>query len=111
MLNTQGDKKADKQQSNRKRVPGIPFKPGQSGNPKGRPKKGNTYAEMIRAIGNYASEKEGKTLKEAAIEAMWKKAAKGDVAALKVLTDREAGYPRQSVEIDDRPKDKVKVIE
>lgn len=91
--------------------------PGQSGNPKGRPRKGNTYAEIIRGIGDsplsritQLPEDAQKTIKEAAIEAMWEKAVKGDAVALKILTDREAGYPRQSVEIDQRPKDTIKVI-
>lgn len=47
-----------KQQRNstQKRVPGRPFVKGVSGNPKGRPLKGGSYAEIIREIGNMTGE-------------------------------------------------------
>ena len=48
MVDTTEDIKAEKQQdNNKKKVIGIPFKPGVSGNPAGRPK-GKTIKEMVR---------------------------------------------------------------
>lgn len=69
------------------------FKPGQSGNPKGRPKgPGN----LLKLIGRHAAKKvtvieNGEQKKMAkmdvVISAMFNKAAKGDVAAARLLTN------------------------
>lgn len=102
--------KQDKVQEEGSAFKKAQWKPGQSGNPKGRAKRGNTLADLIRDIGDQPYKDEQKTLRNKAIEALWTKAGKGDVAAFKALTDRTEGFPRQSVEIDNRPKDSVKVI-
>ena len=65
----------------------IPWKPGQSGNPAGRKKKGETFTDVLRA--RLAPEKLAAKLEEL-IEA-------GDVAALKYAYDRVDGTPTQTI--------------
>ena len=52
MANKATKKGSDKQARNKKRMPGIKsrFKPGESGNPKGRPKKENTFSDTARDL-------------------------------------------------------------
>jgi len=72
-----------------------PFKKGQSGNPKGRPKLPDLKAAVAKIL---AEEKDGKTALDAILAALRAKAAKGDVRAAQELMDR--GYGRASQQID-----------
>jgi hypothetical protein len=73
-----------------------PFKKGQSGNPKGRPKK---IPELQQLLANVlGDEKDGKSAAEAILMALRAKATKGDVRAAEVLLNRAYGLPKQSVE-------------
>ncbi len=66
-----------------------PWKPGQSGNPGGRPKR-DMAAEIARAIFERDAE---------AIERVFAAALrKGDTAVFRALADRAYGKPRQQVE-------------
>jgi hypothetical protein len=70
-----------------------PFQPGQSGNPKGRPKS-KTISEALRELlekeGN-----EGKLLVDQIAEILLEKAKFGDLSAIKEVADRTEGKPRQ----------------
>lgn len=73
---------------------------GKSGNPNGRPKKGNAFTEVLEAIlAEKIIEYRGKKIsgKEAAARKLLDMALHGDVQALRYLADRIDGTPRQSV--------------
>jgi len=71
------------------------FKPGQCGNPKGRPKLPDIREAMARIL---ADEKDGRTALDAILGALRAKAAKGDVRAAQELLDRAFGKSKQSIE-------------
>lgn len=81
----------DKQEQNRK--PGT-FKPGQSGNPKGRPPKGYSITEAFREM--LAAEPDVKAQIVASIK---EKAVKGDTTAQKLIWNYMDGMPTQAVEL------------
>jgi len=68
------------------------FKPGQSGNPGGRPK------DFLSAA--YRTLLEDEEIAKAIAKAIVKKAMRGSVAHAAELADRTEGKPRQSVEIE-----------
>jgi hypothetical protein len=71
------------------------YKPGQSGNPAGRPKMPD-LSEAIAKILN--EEKDGKTALDAILAALRAKAAKGDVRAAQELLDRGFGKATQFID-------------
>jgi ferritin-like protein len=73
-----------------------PFKKGQSGNPKGRPKMPNLKDAIAKIL---AEEKDGMQALEAVIKALRAKAVKGDVRAAKELLDRAYGTPKQTLDL------------
>lgn len=74
------------------------FKPGQSGNPGGRPKT-RVVAEMLAAIGHEVEAKSNKTFFQLAAEVLLEKVFKGDVQAFKEFADRVDGRTTQNVEL------------
>jgi hypothetical protein len=75
------------------------WKKGVSGNPKGRPKRGETYTDLLLEIGNRIDPETGKTNKQILSEKLWRKAKEEeDMAAMKYLYDRVIGTPKQTVE-------------
>lgn len=68
-----------------------PFKKGQSGNPNGRPNKIPDVDKLLAKIpeSDY----------DAVIDALFKKAKKGDVRASEVLFDRSWGRPKEKIEV------------
>lgn len=80
-----------KQVVNRK--PGT-FKPGQSGNPNGRPPKGYSITEMMREM--LASKPE---IKDAIGKVIAQKAMEGDRDAIRLLWQYMDGMPSQSVDL------------
>ena len=73
-----------------------PFKKGQSGNPKGRPKKIPAIDALLADV--LGKERGGKTEAEAILTALAMRARSGDVRAAEVLLDRAYGKPKQSIE-------------
>lgn len=74
----------------------TPFKPGQSGNPNGRPRKLPQLDKLLAEV--LGDEKDGKTAAERVLIALQKKAEKGDVRAAEVLLDRGYGKAIQTVQ-------------
>lgn len=77
------------------------FKPGQSGNPGGRPK----TASLSKAYRNVLdsslpNDADRRTYAEAIAQTLVTRAMKGDVSAAKELADRTEGRARQSVSIE-----------
>lgn len=70
---------------------------GQSGNPAGRPKKGNALTDILRTVG--AENEDGKTRNEKLAAILWAKALDGDMAAIKYIYDRIDGQPIATQEI------------
>lgn len=74
------------------------FKKGESGNPKGRPKRDWTWAGLLEQ----ASEEsiDGfKTKKEILVDKIFELALKGDIVAIKEVLNRMDGSPRQSTDV------------
>lgn len=72
------------------------WKKGQSGNPKGQPRKLPELKVLLAAV--LGDEKNGKTAAEAILDALRKKAEKGDVRAAELLLDR--AYGKAAVNVD-----------
>lgn len=74
------------------------FKKGQSGNPKGRPKKLPALDVLMAEV--LGEEKDGMTAAQAILAALRAKASRGDVKAAEVLLDRAYGKAKQDVKIN-----------
>jgi hypothetical protein len=72
------------------------WKKGESGNPKGRPKKIPELRELLANV--LGDEKDGKTAAEAILMALRNKAIKGDVRAAELLLDRAYGRVKTELE-------------
>jgi len=80
------------------------WKPGQSGNPNGRPKRGESLSEILRMLGEERDVRikgvPGEiTKKEAVGRRLYDLALRGNVAALKYLMDRLEGRVPFSVDL------------
>jgi len=75
----------------------MPFKKGQSGNPAGRPKKGSSFAELLRDIGEEDLKGTDMTKKEAVSRKLWAEASKGESWAIRELFDRIDGKAVQQI--------------
>lgn len=80
------------------------FKPGESGNPNGRPKKGYSITEMMKEM--LANKPE---VKEAIGKVIAKKALEGDMAAINKLWQYMDGMPIQGLELGGKNGDVIKV--
>jgi hypothetical protein len=90
---------------------GNRWQPGQSGNPKGRPK-GVTLSEAIRRrLTEQAPGKSEQTYAEVIAAALCKQAAKGNVLACKEIMDRTEGKPRQALDVDMNVRDWRDLVE
>ncbi len=68
----------------------MPFKPGTSGNPRGRPRKGRTLVDLLRSTGNQKNA-DGITRKRAFALALWAEAADGNVLAMRLILEYLVG--------------------
>ena len=82
-------------------ITGKGFKPGQSGNPKGRAKKGNAIADILNEL--LEKKKDGKTVRTQILEKVTTMALSGDRWAVEFLADRTEGKALERVQ-----KEKVK---
>lgn len=71
------------------------FKPGQSGNPKGRPKKLPAIDDLLAEV---LGEENGNSTAKVILESMVKQAKKGDVRAAELLLERAYGKAKQPIE-------------
>ena len=77
-----------------------PWKPGESGNPGGRPKTKPLTEELQRLLEQAAPKGKGRTWAAVIAEALLTKACKGDVRAIAELANRVEGRPFQAVGVD-----------
>jgi hypothetical protein len=77
---------------------GRKFQPGQSGNPKGRPKKIPALDKLLSDVLGSVEDEDSEM--KAVINALIARAKKGDVRAAEVLLDRAYGKPKQEIKID-----------
>jgi hypothetical protein len=84
----------------------MPFKPGQSGNPGGRPKK-KLFREALTKVLENAGE-DSEKLKSIA-QALFDKAITGDVSAIKEVRDTLDGKPAQAIIGGDEDDPPVKI--
>jgi len=76
--------------------PTTEFKKGQSGNPKGRPRKLPELDALLAKV--LGEEKDGMTAAEAILKRLRQEAAKGNLRAAEILLNRAYGMPRQRLE-------------
>jgi L-rhamnose isomerase len=76
-----------------------PWKPGQSGNAGGRPKKRSISEELERMLDEEAPNSGGKPWAAVIAEALLRKARRGDVRAISELANRIEGKPHQSLDV------------
>jgi len=90
------------------------FKPGQSGNPHGRPKKAEALTEILRLELDKCDVEYGEdeviSGKEAIARRLKEMAVRGDPVAIKYIYDRLDGRPRESLDIDQAGEIVYKII-
>lgn len=69
----------------------MPFKPGQSGNPKGRPKSAKLIKDTLKLVLFEPDKKTGKRKIDLVAEAVVDCAKQGDMRAIKFIADRLDG--------------------
>ena len=84
---------------------GKDFKPGQSGNPDGRPPKGYSITEMMKEMLNNKPE-----VKESIGAQIAAKAMEGDQTAIKTLWQYMDGMPQQNLGIGDMEGNKLEIV-
>ena len=77
-----------------------PWKPGESGNPGGRPKTKPLTSELERLLEEEAPKAKGQTWAALIAQALLRKARKGDVRAITEVANRVEGRPFQAVALD-----------
>ena len=87
---------ADKQRKNS--VIGKPWKPGQSGNPKGRPPNVRYIPDILRKIGEEEGTTDGTMTKlEVVLRQIYKQAMTGKIQYIEFIADRTEGKALQSI--------------
>ena len=78
-----------------------PWRKGQSGNPGGRPKKLPLTDELRKLLAEVVpDDRQRRTFAEKIAEAVVKKAAKGNLQAVREIADRVEGKARQGIQIE-----------
>jgi hypothetical protein len=80
-------------------IKGHQFKPGQSGNPKGRPPIRGLLVHLKNRLGEVT--KGESTMEEIIVLQLVQMAAKGDLLAIREIFDRMEGKPRQALDFND----------
>jgi hypothetical protein len=76
------------------------WRPGQSGNPSGRPHKTPFTAALLRIVEKkIANDPDGRALLDGIAQQLVAKASKGDLASIRELADRIEGKPQQQVTV------------
>lgn len=83
------------------------FKPGQSGNPAGRPKKLPQLDKLLADV--LGSIDADNSPAQKILEALAKKAEKGDTRAAEIILDRAYGKAKQSIQVEVDPIKTLKV--
>lgn len=73
------------------------WKPGQSGNPNGRPPKAWTMSSLIEEALEDVEQETGKSYKSLVAKKLATMALSGDIQAIKEVNDRIDGRPHQSI--------------
>lgn len=79
---------------------GNRFKPGESGNPKGRPRRTKLSEALAEQLAEAMPKQPEETIAEGVAQALIKRALLGDVAAIREIADRTEGKPRQAVDLN-----------
>ena len=82
-----------------KKTGGRDWKPGQSGNPNGRPKTGNALAELLRKRFDEVDSETGLSFGELAAQKMVARSLESD-NAFRVATETAYGKPKQSMDLN-----------
>lgn len=94
-----GTVKSNKKSVKKGRGSGLkPWKPGQSGNPAGRPPNPDSITNLMRVAGDMVG-KDGRLRKEALVEKLWHRAEEGDFRVAEYIIDRLEGRPRERQEV------------
>jgi len=92
----------------------MAYKPGECGNPKGRPKKADAMTDILKGeLGTLSLvDDEGKAVpaKQAIARKLIDLAMNGDTPALKYIYDRIDGKPRESIDLDHSGELKYSII-
>ena len=86
------------------------FKPGQSGNPGGRPKETISWAHMLRLEGQKkikSGKAKGKTMMAEVCRKMWTLAAAGNVKAAQLVMERMEGKPVTPIDLHPEMEDEL----
>jgi len=75
------------------------YKKGQSGNPNGRPKKGESLTETMRTFLDEAPPGQELTYKELFVKKSYQKAIEGDPAFARLVWNYIDGMPKQQVDV------------
>ncbi len=79
---------------------GNRFKPGESGNPEGRPKLTLLSEALREQLAEVLPEADERTYAEEIARVLCADAAKGNVMAAKEIADRTEGKPKQAIDVD-----------
>ena len=92
--------KSDKQKPNRRKAPKTAFKPGVSGNPKGRPPKARCIPDILQKIGEEESTEDGRYNNlEVIMRKVFEYAVGGRPWAVQFIAERTEGKAVQPVDV------------
>jgi hypothetical protein len=74
------------------------FQKGVSGNPNGRPRKGETFAEALERESEELINNGTLSKRDALAKVLYQEASKGNLKAIEMIMDRIDGKPRQTVD-------------